>query len=227
MKLHAFITDPTLCGEEFLGPSWSTWRIVARLYDGDSALLSTDEQAIARELIGRDQLPTEAPRELFIGAGRRSGKTRFDAAVAVHAAAQDYRAKLAPGEWAGVVCTCVDRVQARTWFSYCLGLIEASPILAAEVTNQTSDSVEFGHRTRLEVFTSNYRSVRGFTLALAIIDEAAYLRDENSASPDLELYRALMPALATLNGRLIVTSSLHRKAGLMWSKYRAYHGEAA
>jgi hypothetical protein len=226
-KLHTFITDRSLCGEEFLGPSWSTWRIVARLYDGDAALLTADEQAIARELVGRDHLPPDSPRELFIGAGRRSGKTRFDAAVAVHAAVEDHRGVLAPGEWAGVVCTCVDRVQARTWFGYCLGLIEASAMLAAEVTNQTSDSIEFAHRTRLEVFTSNFRSVRGFTLALAIIDEAAYLRDENSASPDVELYRALMPALATLNGRLIVTSSLHRKAGLMWSKYRAYHGEAA
>ena len=40
MKLGAFITDPALCGDEFLGPSWSTWRIIARLYDSDAALLS-------------------------------------------------------------------------------------------------------------------------------------------------------------------------------------------
>jgi hypothetical protein len=33
-------SDPALCGDEFLGPSWSTWRIIARLYDSDAALLS-------------------------------------------------------------------------------------------------------------------------------------------------------------------------------------------
>lgn len=227
MKLYDFMMNPTLCGLEFRHKSWSTWRIVARLYDGDAALLTPEECVIARQLIGREALPTDPPRELFIGAGRRSGKTRFDAVLAVHAAAEDHRAMLAPGEWAGVVCTCVDRVQARTWFNYCRGLIEASPTLAAEVINKTADSIEFEHRTRLEVFTSNYRSVRGFTLAAAIIDEAAFLRDEASASPDLELYRALMPALATLRGRLVVTSSLHRKRGLMWQKYREYHGAVA
>ena len=227
MKLYDFMHAPALCGDAFADPSWDTWRIIARLYDGDAALLTPDQQAIARQLLGREQLPTEAPRELFIGAGRRSGKTRFDSLLAVHAAAEDRRDKLASGEWAGVVCTCVDRTQARTWFGYCDGLINASPLLAAEVTNRTSDTIEFGHRTRLEVFTSNFRSVRGFTLALAIMDEAAYLRDETSASPDLELYRALQPALATLDGRLVVTSSLHRKTGLMWSKYREAYGEAA
>jgi hypothetical protein len=40
MKLGAFITDPALRGDEFLGPSWTTWRIIARLYDSDAALLS-------------------------------------------------------------------------------------------------------------------------------------------------------------------------------------------
>lgn len=215
--------DPQLCGEAFQDPSWDAWRVIARLYDGDAAQLAPEQQSVARKLLGREQLPVEAPRELYIGAGRRSGKTRFDALLAVHAVAQDYRQKLAAGEWAGVICTCVDRTQARTWFGYCLGLIESSPVLSAEVTNQTSDSIELAHRSRLEVFTSNFRSVRGFTLALALIDEAAWLRDEASASPDVELYRALLPALATLNGRLVVTSSLHRKAGLMWSKYRQYH----
>jgi hypothetical protein len=39
MKLGAFITDPAPCGDEILGPSWSTWRIIARLYDSDVALL--------------------------------------------------------------------------------------------------------------------------------------------------------------------------------------------
>jgi hypothetical protein len=227
MKLYAFMHDPSLCGDAFAEPSWDTWRIVARLYDGDAALLTSEQQAIARKLIGRVELPTEAPRELFIGAGRRSGKTRFDSMLAVHAAAEDYRAKLAAGEWATISIHAVDRRQARTAFGYCQGFIEGSAVLAAEVTNMTSEAIEFAHRTRIEVHTSSFRSIRGYSLALAIIDEAAFLRDETSATPDLELYRALLPALATLNGRLIVTSSLHRKTGLMWSAYRQHHGEAA
>jgi hypothetical protein len=237
VKLYDFMHAKDLCGEAFTDASWDTWRIIARLYDGDSQLLSAKQKAIAERLLGYDKfeirpaLPTTPPSELYIGAGRRSGKTRFDALLAVHSAAQDYRAeaggKLAAGEWAGVICTCVDRTQARTWFNYCAGLIDASPTLSAEVTNKTADCIEFAHRTRLEVFTSNFRSVRGFTLALALIDEASFLRDEFSTSPDIELRRALKPALATLNGRLVVTSSLHRKVGLMYNQYKTHFGVAA
>jgi hypothetical protein len=227
MKLFAFMHDPALCGDAFADPSWDAWRIVARLYDGDAALLTPEQQAIARKLIGQDELPSEPPRELFIGAGRRSGKTRFDSMLAVHAAAQDYRAKLAAGEWATVSIHAVDRRQARTAFGYCQGLIEGSTILAAEVTSMTSETIEFAHRTRVEIHTVNFRAIRGYTIALAVLDEAAYMRDETSATPDLELYRSLLPALATLNGRLVVTSSLHRKTGLMWGKYREHYGAAA
>jgi hypothetical protein len=227
MKLFAFMHDAALCGDAFADPSWDTWRVIARLYDGDAALLTPEQHGLARKLIGCERLPTEAPRELFIGAGRRSGKTRFDSLLAVHAAAEDYRAKLAAGEWATVSIHAVDRRQARTAFGYCCGLIEGSAILAAEVNAMTAETIEFKHRTRIEIHTVSFRSIRGYTIALAVLDEAAYMRDETSATPDVELYRSLMPALATLNGRLVVTSSLHRKTGLMWSKYNAHYGAAA
>lgn len=227
MKLFAFMHDQALCGTAFADASWDTWRIIARLYDGDAALLTPQQQAVACKLIGREQLPTEAPRELFIGAGRRSGKTRFDALLAVHAAAEDYRSKLAAGEWATISMHGVDRRQTRTAFGYCQGFIEGSAILSAEVTNMTSESIEFAHRTRIEIHTASFRSIRGYSIALAVLDEASFMRDELSAMPDVELYRSLLPALATLNGRLVVTSSLHRKTGLMWSKYNANFGAAA
>jgi hypothetical protein len=41
-----------------------------------------------------------------------------------------------------------------------------------------------------------------------------------SAQPDIELRRALLPALATLHRRLLVASSLHRRSGLMWDVHR-------
>jgi hypothetical protein len=77
------------------------------------------------------------------------------------------------------------------------------------------------------VFTANFRSARGYTMPLAIIDEAAFLRDEYSSTPDIELRRSLLPALATLHGRLLVASSLHRRAGLMYDMHRKHFGKVA
>jgi hypothetical protein len=38
VKLHQFMTSRKLAGAEFSGPTWATWRIVARLIDGDAAM---------------------------------------------------------------------------------------------------------------------------------------------------------------------------------------------
>lgn len=230
MKLHTFMTSPDLCGAEFTGQSWSVHReVIACLWDGEPDLIPPEHHAVALQLLGCDQLPPAGmPAEMYLAFGRRSGKTRFEAVAGVHAWAEDYRERgLSLGEWATISCHCVDKRQARTWFEYCKGLIEASPVLSAEVQNITAESIESKHFTRLEVFTSNFRSARGYSMPLAICDEAAFMRDELSAQPDVELRRALLPALATLHGRLLVASSLHRRSGLMWDMHRKHYGKVA
>lgn len=229
MKLYEFMTSPDLCGAEFTGPSWAVHReVLARLWDGDPDLIPPEHHATARQLLGCELPQPGPPAELYLAFGRRSGKTRFEAVAGVHAWAEDYRERgLSLGEWATISCHCVDKRQARTWFEYCKGLIEASPILSAEVENITAESIESRHFTRLEVFTSNFRSARGYSMPLAICDEAAFMRDELSAQPDVELRRALLPALATLHGRLLVASSLHRRSGLMWDMHRKHYGKVA
>jgi hypothetical protein len=102
MKLHEFMTSPALVGDEFLADSWRAWRAIARLIDGDAHLLDVEDQMLVLRLMGRSMLPTMAPDELAVGAGRRSGKSRFCGLVAAWYAAQDYRDRLAPGEMAVV-----------------------------------------------------------------------------------------------------------------------------
>jgi hypothetical protein len=76
----------------------------------------------------------------------------------------------------------------------------------------------------LEVATASYRTVRGRTLAGAIVDESAFLRADDSALPDKELVRALRPGLLTLHGLLLVISSPHRKVGILYDAHRKYFG---
>ncbi len=76
----------------------------------------------------------------------------------------------------------------------------------------------------LSTRAGNYRTVRGRTLLAAIIDEVAFLRDETSSMPDIETYRALLPALATTGGMLIGISTPYRRIGLLHQKHRDYFG---
>ena len=48
---------------------------------------------------------------------------------------------------------------------------------------------------------------------------------DDSAIPDVELYRALLPALMTLRGPLIAISSPHMRRGLMYELYGKYFGK--
>jgi hypothetical protein len=76
----------------------------------------------------------------------------------------------------------------------------------------------------IAVHSNSFRTVRGRTLVAAIFDEVSFWRDESSATPDIEVYRAVLPSLATTNGILIGISTPYRKLGLLYQKYRDYFG---
>src|SRR5262249_9331951 len=49
-------------------------------------------------------------------------------------------------------------------------------------------------------------------------------RDETSSIPDIEVYRALLPALATTGGMLVGISTPYRRTGLLYQKHRDFYG---
>jgi hypothetical protein len=58
------------------------------------------------------------------------------------------------------------------------------------------------------------------------MDETAFWAGENSASPDLETYRAIRPGMATIpESQLIMVSSPHRRSGLLYSKWSKHFGK--
>ncbi len=62
----------------------------------------------------------------------------------------------------------------------------------------------------------------------AIGDEIAYWRTDGdvAANPDVEILRALRPALATTGGPLICISSPHAKRGALYDTYKRHYGPA-
>jgi hypothetical protein len=57
-----------------------------------------------------------------------------------------------------------------------------------------------------------------------VFDEVSFWKDETSATPDIEMYRAVLPALATPRGMLIGISTPYRKFGLLHQKHRDHFG---
>ena len=222
-----FINDPELLGRWFAGPSWENWLTVLKGAFGEP--MTVAEQIRFRELAERDP-PKNRCRELWCVVGRRGGKDSAASAIAAYAATViDYRQHLRPGEKATVLLLAVDRDQARIIYSYIKSYFEQTAMLAAMVMKVGADTIELDNDCEITVATCNYRSVRGKTIALAILDEVAFWRDEAGAyaSPDVEVYSALLPALTTLRraGAMIVgISTAYRRSGLLFSKWREHHG---
>jgi hypothetical protein len=221
MNLHDAMLDPDLFGRTFGGPTFAAWRTVAKFLDG--LPLNDAELALYRQMTGRMNAPSVPYREGYLIKPRRAGGTLFAAAVALHAAIQDYRELLGPGEFATVALIASDRRQARQALRYVKGLVTDSPMIAAEVTNETAEGIVFAHRVQLEVHTTSFRSTRGYSFACVVLDELAFFRSDLSANPDVELVRAVRPGLANLKGRLLGLSSPHSRRGHLYTMHRQHY----
>jgi hypothetical protein len=204
--------------------TWGQWRSVLKGAFGIS--LNLEEARQFEAVAGSRRPPAQKVRELWCILGRRSGKSRVAAALAVFfAVLVDHAGKLAPGEVGHVLVLAASKDQARTIRRYAEGFLRASPVLAKFITDVTADEIRLKNNVTIAIHPANYRTIRGRTLLACIFDEIAFWRSEESAQPDIEVYRAVLPALATTGGMLIAISSPYRRTGLLHTKHRDYFGQ--
>lgn len=225
------MADRKLFGQWF-GTNWrgkDTWRRWRAFLAALFALpMDDDARAASKQFTGRDDLPTEQASEAWIIAGRRSGKSRIAALVAVYLAAfRDYAKVLAPGEVGTVMIIASDKRQARTVLSYVDAFFSEIPILSRMVVSRTKESITLANYIRIEVHTASFRSIRGYTVVAAVLDEIAFFQTGDSANPDDEIVAALRPAMATVPGALLLgISSPYAKRGVLWQMFREHYGKA-
>jgi phage terminase large subunit-like protein len=165
--------------------------------------MSAEQLEVFARYTGRATAPAAPFNECYLVCGRRAGKSAVLALLAVFIATfRDYSAYLAPGERGTLPIIASDRRQARTIFRYMRALLHEIPLLAQLIQRETSESFDLSNRVTLEIHTSNYRSVRGYTLIGGLIDELAFLRSDDSASPDTEVLAALRPGMSTFPGAM-------------------------
>src|SRR5262245_14264523 len=225
MTILEALTDPALFGPLFQGEGWEAWRVFLAAVFG--LPMSEAQATLYRRHTGRETLPTAPASEVWCIAGRRAGKSRMAALLAVYVAAfRHYRTHLAPGEKATVAVIAADRAQARVCFRSIPGLLDAVPMLSRMVERRTQSAVELVGNVVIEVHTSSYRTTRGYSFAAVIADEAAFWRDETSASPDVEVLTAVRPGLATIPGALLVCiSSPYSRRGALWQAFKDHFGK--
>ncbi|MDW7759452.1 MAG: hypothetical protein SCM96_02310 [Acidobacteriota bacterium] len=207
--------------------TWRAWMVFLAAAFGLPIVDGRDLE-IYRKCTGRQFLPTGPFREVFCVSGRRSGKSRLAALIAVFLATfRDWRNVLSPGERGKAIIIATDRAQAKVIHGYISGLLNSNPSLGRLIIAEGKESIELSTGVDIEIATANYRSIRGRTVIFACMEELAFWRSsEIYANPATEILRALKPSLATAPGSLLLgISSAYARQGLLWEMVSKHHGK--
>jgi hypothetical protein len=218
-------SDQNLLGPYFSGGSWYPW--MCALKGAFGLPMSLNERQMFKHLAGQREPPKRKVRELWVVGGRRGGKDSIASLIATYAAMNDsVRDRLRPGEKACVLCLAVDRQQAKIVHSYISGYFKQNALLHSLVARETKDGLELANGIEIVIGTSDYRAVRGRTIICAIFDEIAFWASENSVTPGVEVYNAVVPAMQTMPDAILVAiSTPYSKRGLLFEKHRKHFGQ--
>ena len=187
--------------------------------------LTKDELKTFTQFTGRKTPPSQRVDELWCCVGRRGGKSRAMAVLAVYLAGLcDYADKLSRGEKGVVLLIAPDMKQAKVLLDYAEGTLQSTPMLQQLIEQRTKDTLVLTTGITLEVRSASFRRIRGMTCVAVLGDEVAFWRSDESANPDTEILNAARPALATTGGPLIAISSPYARRGALWETYKQHYG---
>ena len=215
------LQDPQLLGAALGDPkTWATW--LATLKSAFGISLNRAERRAFASIAGSRAPPSKKVEQLWVVAGRGSGKSRVSAAIAVYVACF-LPHDLDPGETGYVLVLAGSTAQAKAVFSYASAFLRRSPILRKMIESVTACEIRLTNGVTIAVHSNSFRLIRGRTLLACIFDEIAFWRDDTSANPDVETFRAVRPSLARTGGMLVGISSPYRRAGLLHQKFKDHY----
>ncbi len=211
------IRDPNIIGDT-LAPAQEA--ALKAVYGLD---MNGDQLALARAMSGGAWEPGPEQREAVFICGRRSGKSdKIAANVAIYEAFFRNH-DLSPGETGVVLLLAQNMRQAKVVKGYVEGKIERSPVLRRHVVAKRAQELELDNGITIAIHPSSFRSIRGLSVVCCICDEIAFWwTEDNYANPDVEVVRAVRPAMATFpHGKLLMVSSPYTMSGVLWDAWRA------
>lgn len=215
--------------QPFLGEldSWRPWQTALRCLYGLPVQSQTSKDLI-QQCTGRSwqSMPDDGFDTALFLTGRRSGKSRTAAIIGAYEAVLSGRHKrLAKGEQGLVAIISPTKKQSSIVAGYLRSVFD-TPVLRKEVASETAQGFLLRNGVQVAILSGDWRSVRGFTLLAAVVDEVCFLGldVENKVKNDTELIQAIQPSLATCQGRLICISSPYAKKGWAYKRWQTNFG---
>jgi hypothetical protein len=151
-------------------------------------------------------------QNISIRMGRQMGKT---SSIAIFALWYAYNRPdaLTPHQKVTVVIIAPSQRQSKIMYDQIRAYIHANPLLESSVTKSTLDRIELDNNSVIHNFPvgDSAEKVRGFSIDMLIVDEAAYIKDR--------VYTAVLPSLASTNGRLVLIGTPAARVGMFYQAF--------
>lgn len=205
------------------GADWTAWRAFLCAVYGHP--MNPRELAIYRECTGRTHPPTQQAREFYVPTGRRARKSAIAAVMAVWAGLRDYTPYLAPGERAMVPIIAKSKEDAQAIRRFILGLLNCPALRWMLEGEPKEEEIRLATRVDIRIRAATVMAGRGQAIPLALLDEAAFFRTDESANPDVEIIRGIKPGMATIPGAMLgVLSSPYAPRGVLYDAWKQHYG---
>jgi len=220
--LMEFVTDPQLLGLSVSPGQETILRAIAGLP------LDEEHWALFQVMTGRRQRPTGPFGEATIIAGARAGK---DSRLAVptllyEAIFGGFEAHLAKGERAVLPLVAQDQRATRVAFGYASSYLTGSPMLASMIEEELGAEIRLTNRATLMCFPSTLRSLRGFSIPAAVLDELGFFRLEGQANADAEIQASIRRGMLGFpTPRLVKISTPYMKSGVLYEDFKRAWGQ--
>jgi hypothetical protein len=207
------------------GADWKAWRaFLAALY---GLPMDEAEFAIFRRCTGRTEPPKGKSKEAWVIVGRRGRKSAIAALIGVWCAAfRDYTGLVAPRERAVVPILAKTKSEAKQIHSYAKAILSTGALSSLLQGVPTAESIELTTGVDLEIRAATVTAGRSRTVVAALLDELAFWRSDESATPDREILRGIRPAMTTIPDALLLgLSSPYATRGVLWEAFDNHFGK--
>lgn len=207
--------------------SWRHWLVIAKIISGVKRL-NDEEMALLFECTGLREVPERPLKELFLCIGRRGGKTTFVVLKAAYDAIWGgWEKYLGPGEKGYIFLIAATKDQCDVAMDKLSALFDSNQFFKRLVKKELAQSIELVNNIIISVKPASWRSTRGYTVGLLIMEELAFWRfEEESANRDREVLVAVSPGMMTIKNSLTLgISTPFARQGLLFEKFSRHWGK--
>jgi len=216
IPFETFCSDPQLIGEP-ISPQWATF------YKAVEGLpLDADETETFRACTGRETYEPRAYTEATAICGRRSEKTSSAVKYGLWKSLfGGFESRVRHGELLRVPVVCQDMRIAKDVLRTVRTFLRNSPVLVNEIDEDLATEIRLRNGLSFTSYPCTVSAPRGLSCPIAICDELAFWQIETGANPDIEILRALRPAMILFGQerRLLKISTPWQRAGVLYDEF--------